>query len=385
LWCYNNPRGKEAGKELCDILVICEPHVIIVSVKEVALKDTGNPSVDFERWERKAVTASIKQIHGAERWLASATHVIRSDGSRGLALPSLKDRKVHRIAVAFGSRDKVPIGSGDDGKGYVHVMNERSFLEVLSELDAITDLVDYLAAKEACAAQGCAVLIDGSESNLLGWYLYHGRSFPGGHDFMIVGDNIWDEIRQKPEFKRRKEEDRESYYWDHFIELLSNPNAKSVGEAADQLTQVELALRAMARETRFSRRTLGKATHEFFQRAKAGQLRSRMLVGHSGVIYVLVYFPAGEPDEFRISELGARCFVARHKVGEGDTIVGIGISEHLTGSGSASDLIYMYVPHWSASDDKEAEKVKAEFGYFLKPRVQHRSSDEYPGAGKSVT
>jgi len=29
LWCYNNPRSKP-GKELCDILVICDPDVIVI-------------------------------------------------------------------------------------------------------------------------------------------------------------------------------------------------------------------------------------------------------------------------------------------------------------------------------------------------------------------
>ena len=66
LWCYNNPRGKD-GKELCDILVICDPHVIIISVKEVLLKE-GKNAVEYKRWERKAVDASVKQLYGAQRW-----------------------------------------------------------------------------------------------------------------------------------------------------------------------------------------------------------------------------------------------------------------------------------------------------------------------------
>jgi len=48
LWCYNNPRGKK-GKELCDILVICAPDVIIISVKEVLLKGDENSSVEYDR------------------------------------------------------------------------------------------------------------------------------------------------------------------------------------------------------------------------------------------------------------------------------------------------------------------------------------------------
>jgi hypothetical protein len=33
LWSYPTPQGKNAGKELCDCLVVCDPDVIIFSVK----------------------------------------------------------------------------------------------------------------------------------------------------------------------------------------------------------------------------------------------------------------------------------------------------------------------------------------------------------------
>lgn len=378
LWCYNNPRGKEPGKELCDILVVCHPHVIIISVKEVALKETGNPSLDFERWERRAVEASIKQIHGAERWLDSATQVIRSDGTPGLLLPPKSERRVHRVAVALGGREQVPIGSGDSGKGFVHVMDERSFYEVLTELDTITDLVDYLSATEALAARGCAVVINGSESNLLGWYLFNGRSFPTGSDLMIVGDDIWEKLQSKPEFGRRKEADQASYYWDRLIELLAGPNAKPSLEAGPALSQWELGLRAMARESRFSRRMLGDGIRDFFEQAKAGKLRSRVLRGVSGTIYVFAYFIGGEDDELRQGELLCRCFIARHQTGSGDTVVGAGITKYVPGVGSGSDLVYMHVPQWSEAEDRKAAAMQADLGYFKGRKTRKVSVDEYP-------
>lgn len=45
LWCHRNPKGK-GGKELCDILVICDPRVIVISVKEVLLKGAEDSTVD---------------------------------------------------------------------------------------------------------------------------------------------------------------------------------------------------------------------------------------------------------------------------------------------------------------------------------------------------
>src|SRR5882724_466826 len=82
------------------------------------------------------------------------------------------------------------------------IMNEKSFHEVLTELDTITDLVDYLAAKEAHINAGCLLIIEGAELNLLGWYLFHGRSFPKGPDLMLVDNTVWQGITGKPEFQR---------------------------------------------------------------------------------------------------------------------------------------------------------------------------------------
>jgi hypothetical protein len=46
LWACVNPRGRTAGKELCDVLVVFDPHVIVISVKEIALRTSGDESTN---------------------------------------------------------------------------------------------------------------------------------------------------------------------------------------------------------------------------------------------------------------------------------------------------------------------------------------------------
>src|SRR3989442_513982 len=147
LWSYPNPRGK-GQKELCDLLAVCAPDVIIFSVKEIALGKKKGPEVEWARWQREAIDASAKQIYGAERWLRTASHVVRRDGSLGIALPDLISRRVHRVAVALGGRGDVPVHMGDLGKGHIHVLTEESLGTVLGELDTVTDLTEYLRAVE---------------------------------------------------------------------------------------------------------------------------------------------------------------------------------------------------------------------------------------------
>ncbi len=375
LWCYSNPRGK-GGKELCDVLVVFERHLIIISVKDIPLKQ--DIYTEWERWQRKAVEESVKQLYGADRWLKSADRVIRRDGTPGLRLPALAERLVHRIALACGGGGEVPTTSGDFGKGFVHVMTEEAFFGVLRELDTVGDLVNYLEAKEALVTRGCSVVLEGSESNLVGLYLFHGRRFPQDCDRLIVDDGIWSEVAAKPEFQRRKELDRESYAWDALIEGLTDPNAKPIEGSSVELTDLERALRTMAMESRFARRVLGQELRAFIIHAQAGETRSRVLVGPSGVIYVLVYFRAGEDAQFRRAELGNRCFLARHLIGRGDTIVGVGLSEYQPGIGSTSDLIYLQLPDWSSADDDHAVQMKAALGLFDKATVRQSHEDEFP-------
>ena len=377
LWCYANPRAKP-GKELCDILVVCEPAVIIVSVKEIKLNEQKEPAVAHARWEKKAITDSVKQIYGAEGWLATASNVIRNDGSPGLKLPPPEIRRTFRIAVAFGAGGQAIVKSGDFGEGFVHVMTEQSFHEVLTELDTITDLTEYLTAKETLVQGKSLVVCEGSESNMLGWYLTHEHSFPQGKDVIMFDDTIWAGLQTDVAFLRRKVADEGSYAWDRLIEGLSDPRAKPVEGAGPELNELELALRQMARESRLNRRALGAEARDFVVAAQAGKLRSRLLCSKSGLIFVMVYFPPTETPEMRRNEIIGRCYVGRQRMGQGDVLVGIGLSRHVPGLGSASDLIYLKFPRWSDEDDVFAREIQERLGYFANVPTRHRHEDEFP-------
>jgi len=61
--------GGTDGKELCDLLVVCDPHVIIFSEKNINWSDKP-VQVAWSRWFKKAVEKSADQINGAERWIS---------------------------------------------------------------------------------------------------------------------------------------------------------------------------------------------------------------------------------------------------------------------------------------------------------------------------
>jgi hypothetical protein len=134
----------------------------------------------------------------------------------------------------------------------------------------------------------------------------------------------------------------------------------------------------MARETRFSRRLIGSAVREFVEQAKAGKVRSRIITWSSRIIYVFVCYMLGEDYRMPIAELGNRGFVARHLVGGGDLVVGVGLGHYVSGVGSTSDLMCMNLSNWSGDDDDTARKMIIDLGYFSEANSRHSHENEYP-------
>lgn len=374
LWSYASPCGKK-GKELCDILIVCDPDVIIVSVKDIKLSDPAK-SESHARWENRAVEGSAKQIYGAERWIGSAKHVIRADGSEGLPIPDIATRRIHRLAVAFGANGQVGFKIGDFGKGYIHVLDERSFQILLTELDTVTDFVAYLEAKRALTAKA-RVLFEGEE-NLLALYLHRNRTFPEEPDFLIVESDLWETLVKKPEFSRRNESNRDSYDWDRLIESLGNDILSNNLQIGPGLADCERGVRVMARENRFSRRVLGRAFSEFVQDVRKGKTKARLIQSLSGVRYVFLRMPPNEDREKHLPELRLRCYVARGMLHDSSTVIGLGVSDGA--NGFALTLLYYDHPEWTAEDVERARQIQEELDYFRVSRARQIHEEEYPKA-----
>lgn len=377
LWAYPNPQKKNRGKEHCDLLVVCDPDVVVFSVKEIKVKSSGDDPVDWERWRRKAVEASVKQIHGAMRWLDQGRRVVTGDGATEIPIPDMSVRRVHGVAVALGGERKVLFVSGDLGKGYIHVLDEASFKIVASELDTITDFVTYLRAKEQLTAK--VVVESGGEEDLLALYLQNNRSFPGNYDNIDLGENLWTTFRGLPQYRTKKIEDEISYmWWDRLIETVIADYRAGKLVVGQSWEVMEPALRTMAREDRFARRVLSKSFMEFMDLSRQGKVRARRRCSPSGVIYVFLACPLGTVRRDRMSELGLRCFVARGDHPDKPTVVGIATEAPGAHKGFSLDLIHLYQPTWTPEDAKNADKIKADFGFFHNPTLTKAHENEYP-------
>jgi hypothetical protein len=377
LWSYPNPMAKKR-KELCDCLVVCDPDVIILSVKEIAVTDSGDLSTDWDRWRKKAIAASVKQIYGAERTLRSATHIATKNGKKGLDLPAPGVRRVHRIAVALGGQRKVPLEYGDFGKGFVHVLDERSFVIILRELDTITDFVEYLKAKESLLRTNVNLYLEGGgEEDLLALYLSQGRSFPKGQDMLWLGPDLWATFSSGKAYQKKKEADRQSYAWDSIIEEFCECQQEGTLLCNKDLASTEQAIRTMAKENRFARRVLTKDFLDFLEANKKGEVRSRRCQLPNGTPYVFLACPIETPRDLRRKELTLRCFVVRGGLPDQPAVVGIA-TEKPGQKWHSLDIVYLHMPKWTKEYAASMAEIQGKLGYFASPRIQHRHEDEYP-------
>lgn len=375
LWSYPNPL-RDDKKELCDALVVCHPTVIIFSVKEIPYTEHDDPAVALERWHRRAIGASVRQIYGAERWLQKASHVIRHDGRQGLMLPPLAERVVHRVAIALGGKGEVPIVSKDFGKGFVHTYDEVSLDQVLGELDTITEFVEFLRATEQLLKT--TTVLSGTTADLLAMYISNQRSFPSNHDVILLDGDLWNGFSQRPEVKARKEADRVSYAWDHVLDVFAEDVLEGRMILNSDMAETEGALRLMAKESRFNRRILGMAFDGFMQNAAEGKMAARYCKSPSGVAYVFVARPHEFPRETRMQELALRCHVVRGLLQDVTQVVGIATERPVPGKGFSLDLQLLEIPEWTKEHQVQLELIQRDLHYFVNPAITKGSEDEFP-------
>ncbi|AUH51791.1 hypothetical protein CXB49_13655 [Chromobacterium sp. ATCC 53434] len=369
LWTHPNPVGK-GGKELCDCLVVCGPHIIILSVKEIEYRDTGD-KIGWERWQKAAIDKSVKQIWGAERWLRVSDRVVRGDG-REVMLPPKEDRQFHRVTISLGGRGEVPLKWGDFGHGFVHLLDELSLEAAFSELTTITDFVRYLSAVENIFDRGVRpVFSGGGAEDLLALYVQNGSDFglidpATNHPVLaIITEGIWAATIKHTDYLARNRDLESSYAWDRLIESYVDDllTGGMFDMFRNEVTQNELALVAMALQPRGHRANLADSLLEFL-RPDHARVAARVVVADNDTAFV---FTTGDTSdrEHRSRELFLRCFVVRGRCKSVKTIVGIAIDRPQAGKhGHSSDILYLHMPIWDPSDDEKVKGIQSDLGYF---------------------
>ncbi|MXZ50556.1 MAG: hypothetical protein F4073_07515 [Rhodobacteraceae bacterium] len=408
LWAYPNPcRGP--GKELCDLLVVCGPYVIIFSEKTIAWPKGGIDTA-WSKWAKRAIRDSEKQARGAERWICEHPDRVYLDqkckSPFPIDLPLKSERIFHRIVVANGAskacRDNTTGSSGSliirsDIKGdqhwsnisgpvrpfqigdvdpegsFVHIFNEYSLDIIMDELDTVGDFVDYLEKKVALVRTNRLVQADGEE-NLLAYYAIRTNK-AGEHDFvpvdrpLVINHAHYQKYINDPRYLKKKKADRISYLWDNLIKsftdhMIHGTNV-TLGDYKFQLKKNEKGVRYMALEPRLYRRSLSEGIHGAMIRGATNGSSFRMMIKGKGsrgyetafFIFTLKYYGASvnsqEYEEYRL--LRAK-FLETYSEGILESysflkrVIGIGCEPPGQPHGLSEDMVYAEQSQWSEED-----------------------------------
>jgi hypothetical protein len=365
-WSFASPLGKK-DKELCDVLVVCNNTIVIISIKDIKVSEHSDENIQYERWQKKAILGSIDQINGAERFLKTVNEITLSDKITKIQLPPHSDREIFRIAIAFGGKNEFPLDNGNFGNGFVHVFDEPSTFTVLKELDTITDFVNYLKAKENFLSN--KIVSVPREIDFLALYLTTELKFDFVPDSVILDDGMWEEYIESEEYKYWQREIPQSFIWDEIVSHLHKIHIVDKGNS-EMMSDLERATRIITLEPRINRIELGMTFIDAIQK----KLKGRMLPPYKDSDHSYVFMPLSPKNwENKEKELQLRCLIARMENKNAPKVIGIAIGESPEKE-HIFDIAYFDIPELNDEMLEKIAEAKEELGYFKNPVIS-RSKD----------
>ncbi len=413
LWAYANPYG-EQGNELCDVLVVFEEHIFIFSIKDISFTKAKTTEIAWERWKKKAIDKSIKQIKGAEKWIRKNPEKIFLDAQCTKKLPvpiDTKNWKFHRIVVVFNGENpyqndlsntagSLEIGYADlkNSKNLsetarpfnvvlprdevIHVFDNHNLEIILGELDTVRDLLSYFEAKEEAIKRYGAIFYFG-EAELLAHYFLnfdaeYKKYYIGSKDKEInsicLDPGFWQDFKNQHQYQKRKQADKISYIWDGLLQKTFQHALDGTLTGNGNTFKGNSASVEMAKEPRVSRRALSEALlesiQEFSTRKEEGM---RHVACHSSYYpdRMYVFFQLSLPPnmdyekEYRPRKrelLNIACGVVKNKYPDLKKIIGITVDLPKLNGHISEDFILLEFKEWSKEAADFFKKANKESG-----------------------
>jgi hypothetical protein len=333
-WCYPSPKDESGDKkEICDLLILFDGNMIIISVKNYEFKDF------YSRYFRRTIEKAVKQIYGAERKLMNGDKDIYIKHPKRVIerFPKERIKNIHRVIINLGEGVRFyPFNQETKDEKFITLLDKEAFQTIVQELDTIPDFLEYLRKRELLFANKTvtilpgdeddfpaetalqffeyaqkqfnpnekqSILISGTEHDILAHYLKNERTFPEyiqskEYNGMFVQlDGNWADFNQRKQVKEKRDLDKNSYFLDELVkrEILTNINEKSI----------ELATAIMS-FNRFDRRVISNNFLEFFDTYKEekGNFLARRYADFDGVGIVFAFYPQEMPQEMVNTLLG---------------------------------------------------------------------------------
>ncbi|MGA2650882.1 MAG: SEC-C domain-containing protein [Terracidiphilus sp.] len=419
-------QGSGQGKEVCDLLVVFDEHVIIFSDKDCEYKTIAGAELAWSRWVKRAVFKSADQVFGAERWLKENPGRLFLDKECHhpfpIHLPPARTMKVHRVVVAHGIAEHCRIALNDDvgsliidntirglseheekpfcigqiapERGFVHVFDDATLEIILTTLDTISDFVAYLDKKEKLLTGHLMISVSGEEE-LLGWYFQelnqekeHDFIVPDGYTTLIVDKGKWRDFWYGPQRKSQVLANSRSYFWDRLIETFITHliNGTQRSATSTDIAEQEIIFRWLAREPRTRRRMLSDALLGLAFKTPNDHKATRIIKPSrpGDPYYIFLVLPwhkeVSEDDYRNVRQnlLLAYCHVLKVEFPDAEHVIGIATETGQDPERRSEDAVYVDLTKWTQEDERAARKDQLELDLLTHTTQFAGVENEFP-------
>lgn len=329
-WAYLNPTASD-GRELADALVVHENDVIIMSVKEYNPGENAKASVARERWVRKTVDSSVKQLMGALRRSEKIESFVEPSSKRRIQLPPLVQRRVHLVSISLGGSRLCRLSSKQRHGGFVHQLDDQSFVAHFVLLDTINEFLAYLEAREQADSLTSERIGALSEEDWLGSYLLSRNRLD-----TLPRPGAFEEYVNSAELRGMHEADPAGYFWDRLIVHLWSQRYRFMTEdpaldieytSIPSGEQMGSVLRQLAVHPRPERRFLGSGLFQLLM--EDAEAAARVTKAPTGPGYVFQKFSMAGSPESANKEFVFRCMYAQEILMPDRNLIGLLTTEKL--------------------------------------------------------
>ncbi|GGH14754.1 hypothetical protein FAZ19_07200 [Sphingobacterium alkalisoli] len=369
-WCYPNPKDITGdNKEICDLLIAFRDTLILISVKNHSFD--GN----YERYKKKVIQKSTKQLNGAERKLFKSNrdvYVKHPDREAELFDPK-KYSKVYKLTINVGEQfEHYELSDSESSKGFISILNKETFEAIINELDTIKDFVEYLDEREKLLFSDRTVLIKCTERDLLAVFLTNGREFPNDYtssqykEITLSLEGAWESYDKSNPALTKRRANKASYYIDN---LVQNDILK--------LSDGETLARELMNLSRTERRMMANTLFDLVNKYQDqnGVLARRYSV-YNGIGHLIIYYPS-EEDESKIDWIlkkALEIYAYKTNYREKEIIL------LAATRGLKNPKFGMFVGNPDAPEEakRTIEELTAKFGWFEDMKVIYHIEKEYP-------
>ncbi len=425
-WSYPNPYKKD-GKELCDLLVVFDNHILIFFDREVTTLDNDKLEVTWGRWKRKVIDSQTRTIKGAEKYIKNGGDIfidnklttplpvifnhndcviyrfIIAHGAKEMCLDNSKNNIFGSLAMSYSKRSKnmpnskFPYMIYLDKEYPIHVLDSHNLPIIMNELDTFHDFISYINAKNKAISK--YNLFYCGEEDLLAHYFYNYDKESNEYyigtkdekiDCLFIEEGGWKDFVNQDFYRKRQQANKDSYLWDKIIQNTSQYalNDEVIGNQQHDFGN-KSAIFEMAKEPRIFRRGLSKKIKESIQNFPESiqPITRKMLLIHSfdsdkAYVFLQLKIKDFEKNEKqsrikRVECLKIACGCAKNKFDNFNTIVGIVIYPPKYTNKCYEDFIVLNCSKWTHSNKIYYEHMNQNFGFFQTGKLNKMTTKNF--------